>query len=167
MRKSLALFSLILLIVSCKQQRKKVDLEKIVFHTSECFGKCPTYHLQVDKDQRVKLYAEQVFKKPGNIASFEDDTARMGYFTGKASDSSFRKLTGELNKIELDTLEFDKTVCCDGSLITIIVYYNGKRKYLKSMFPPAKADKLISVLYEICHTSALQRTNDKLRIENN
>src|SRR3954468_3289522 len=107
MRRRLALLSLIFLIISCKQQRKTVDFEKIVFHTSQCFGTCPTYHLQIDKYQRVKLYAEQVFKKPGDIASYEDDKAKMGYFIGKASDSSFRKLTGELNKVGLDTLEFD------------------------------------------------------------
>jgi hypothetical protein len=150
----------------CAQSDKKVNLEKIIFHTSMCFGTCPTYHLQVDNNKNVKLYAEQVYKNPRDISSYENDTEKMGYFVGKISDTTFNKLTNELSEIGLDTLKFDDVNCCDGSLITIIVYYNGKRKFLKSMFPPEKSNTLISTLYDICKPSNLTKTTGKFIIEN-
>lgn len=137
-----------------QQISKAFKFEKIIFHTTLCFGNCPTYHLQVDNDKKIKLYAEDVYK---NDSTIQRDKAKIGYFTGTVSNILFIKLTNALKKIGLDTLEFNGETCCDNSVITIIVYYNGKRKYLKSMFPPAKAHKLISTLYEICETSKLQR----------
>lgn len=145
-------------------QGSKLKLEKIIFHTSECFGVCPTYHLEVDGDKSLKLYAERVYKKDKGF-SMETDTARTGYFTGSVQDTTFQKLMNELETIGLDSLEFDGRSCCDGSLKTIIVYYNGKRKFLRSMFPPDKADQLIAILYEISETSPLQRTGEKFEIE--
>jgi hypothetical protein len=149
---------------NCNQANKKIKLEKIIFHTSECFGACPTYHLQVDGDKSLKLYAERVYRKDKGF-SREQDTARTGYFTGSVSDTTFNKLLQELETVGLDTLEFEGPNCCDGSLKTIIVYYNGKRKFLKAMFPPEKAHPLIAVLYEICGNSKLQRTQKKFEIE--
>jgi hypothetical protein len=149
-------------ILGCGHTDKKIKLDKIIFHTSRCFGFCPTYHLQVDDKKEVKLYSEQVYKN----RSIETDKTKTGYFVGVLSDTTFNKLTNELSVIGLDTLEFDGSSCCDGSEITIIVYYNGKRKFLKAMFPPDKADKLIGILYDICETSNLTRVTQKFDIEN-
>lgn len=148
-----------------KQKEKTHSFEKIIFHTTGCFGTCPTYHLQLDSNKKIKLFAERVYKNDKDF-SFDLDTAKTGYFNGVASDSTFTLLDNELKSIGLDTLEFDGASCCDGSLITIIVYYDGKRKYLKSMFPPDKASKLIGILYDICEKSTLTRTTQKFEIEN-
>lgn len=163
--KALILVFVVLILLGCRQSEKQLKLEKIIFHTSMCFGTCPTYHLQVDNNKKVKLYAEKVYKKPIDFGSYDTDTTKSGYFIGEVSDTNFDKLTNQLNVIGLDTLKFDGQDCCDGSLITIIVYYNGKRKYLKSMFPPDKANELISTLFEICETSVLTRTTSKFNIE--
>jgi hypothetical protein len=141
---------------------KSIKLEKIIFHTSSCFGTCPTYHLQIDSIKQAMLYAEEVF--PDNY-EFKRDSSKMGYFTGTIADTTYNKLISLLETCNLSTLEFDGAQCCDGSVITIIVYYNGQRKYLQSMFPPAIADSLISYLYAICARTALQKTKDKFIIE--
>lgn len=153
-------------LLGCEHLDKKVKLEKIIFHTSMCLGTCPSFHLQVDNKKEVKLYAEQVYKNPQDSGSYGTDTTKTGYFLGILSDTTFNKLTNELCAIDLESLEFDGANCCDGSLITIIVYYNGRKKLLKSMFPPEKADKLIGILYDICEKSTLRRSSQKFEIEN-
>lgn len=170
MTKIFSILTLIALLVGCRQSSNKqtekiCSFEKIIFHTSRCFGTCPTYHLEVDSNKNLKLYAKTVYKDDKDF-SFEKDTIKMGYFNGLVSDTTFTLLDKELNTIGLDTLEFDSASCCDGSLITIIVYYEGKRKYLKSMFPPDKANKLIATLYDICEKSKLTKTTNKFDIEN-
>lgn len=161
------LLSLIVLIstTSCFKSDKSIAFEKIIFHTSMCFGTCPTYHLEVDEAKNMKLYSETVFSDKKGAFNYDLDQEKMGYFVGKVSDTTFIKLKNELNTIGLDSLNFDGSNCCDGSLKTIIIYYNGKRKYLKAMFPPEKADKLIYILKDICETPNLKRTNLKFDIE--
>jgi hypothetical protein len=60
---------------------------------------------------------------------------------------------------DIDKLKFDGPDCCDLPIRTIIVYYNGKRKYLRAMFPPERAENLINYLYNICEYSKLQVSN--------
>lgn len=148
-----------------KEYVPQVSFEKIIFHTTECNGACAVYHLQVDADKSLKLFAEKVYKIDKSI-SLAYDSAKTGYFTGMVNDTLFAYLEHELKTIELESLEFNGASCCDGSLITIIVYYNGKRKLLKSMFPPAKAHKLIGILYDICGKSTLTKKTGKFVIEN-
>lgn len=137
-----------------------IKLEKIIFHTSMCFGNCPVYHLEVDNNKNIKLSNVVNIKKATDFKVIE-----VNNFIGKADDSTFNKLINELNTIGLDSLQFGKAMCCDGSIKTIIVYYNGKRKFMKSMFPPENADKLIDILYDICRTKSLKRTDEEFEVE--
>lgn len=147
------------------QSDNKIKMEKIIFHTSMCFGNCPIYHLEVDQNKTFKLYAEKVYKDPTNFKSQEMDSSKTGYFVGNLDDVTYNKLITELNSVGLDSLKFDGPNCCDAQIKTLIVYYNGKRKYLKSMFPPQKAGNLISILYEICKSEKGQRTSKQFTIE--
>ena len=147
------------------QSDDKIKFEKIIFHNSMCFGTCPIYHLEVDQNKTFKLYAERVYKDPTNFNSQKIDSTKTGYFVGKLDDATYYKLITELNSIGLDTLHFEGPNCCDVSIKTLIIYYNGKRKYLKSMFPPQKATNLISILYEICSSEKRQRTSKQFTIE--
>jgi len=147
------------------QSDNPIKLEKIIFHTSMCLGNCPIYHLEVDQNKTFKLYAEKVYKDPTNFKSQEMDSSKVGYFVGKLDAETYTKLITELNSVGLDSLKFDGPNCCDAQIKTLIVYYNGKRKYLKSMFPPQKASNLISILYEICKSGKGQRTSKQFTIE--
>lgn len=165
MNNFLVVLAVSLLMFGCGKQNKKLNFEKIIFHTSLCFGSCNVYHLEINNENKVKLYAEHVYKSPDDF-SFKEDTAKIGYFNGIANDTSFNKLVKELQTIDIETLEFDGTTFCDGSVITIIVYYDKKRKFLQSMTPPSKADNLIPILTEICEKSKLQKVNEGFKIEN-
>ncbi|MFI5137845.1 MAG: DUF6438 domain-containing protein [Sphingobacteriales bacterium] len=148
-------------LFSCKENNKP-RFDKIIFHTSLCFGSCPVYHLELDKNKKVKLFAELVYKN-GDWAKY--DTAKMGYFTGFASDTSFQRLSNIINNIGLDTIKYKAIACCDGAIKTIIMYQGSKRIYLKSMILPAKLNPLIDILHEICKTSALKRVHKRFKIE--
>ena len=147
------------------QSDRKVKLEKIVFHASPCYGNCSAYHMQVDSNRKVQVYAELVyFDKTRGLTDHLDST-KMGHFTYRMSDESYNKLTLELQNISLDSLNFDGETCCDGQVKTIIVYYNNKRKFLQSIFPPKKAKILITTLEKLCVASELTRTSERFEIE--
>ena len=139
-----------------------LKFEKIVFHTTECFGRCNVYHLQVDSSRLVKLHRQLVYSQ---IIGVPTDTTIEGYFTGKVSDSAFKKLIKALQTCNLRTLKMNNTLCCDGSVSTIVVYFNGQRKYFKTMLPPTIANELISILYNICDDSGFIKTFDKFKLE--
>lgn len=154
-------------ILGCSSP-EKITLEKIVFHSSRCFGSCPAYHAQIDHDKTILLYSEYVSSKSGSAIKLNDpDTTKVGYFTGKVNEADYSDLERELQNIGINDLQFDENLtCCDASLITIIVYYNnGKRKVLKSMFPPQEANRLIFLLYGIIESAELHRADQKFDIE--
>jgi hypothetical protein len=93
------------------------------------------------------------------------DSSKMGYFTGRVADTTFNKLKLAITTLGIDTVKFRPITCCDGALKTIIVYYDGKRKFLRSMFPPKTANNLIGLLQGICEQDNLQRTSSKFNIE--
>jgi hypothetical protein len=147
---------------SCKQQ-KKINFDKIVFHSSFCYGECPVYHLEVTGSKNAKLFAETVFS--AGAEEYKEDKAKMGYFTGKVNDSSFNKLNGLMQSIGIDTLNFGNRNGFDAPVYTVIVYNDVQRQYFKAMFPTPKAEKLISVLLEICEKNKFKRTKNQLEIE--
>jgi len=167
MSRLLTILFIILTTFGCRPTDKKTGLEKIIFHSTGCFGSCPTYHLQLNNDKSFKLFAESVLKRDTvslNILG-KADTTKMGYFIGQSDDTLFQQITTELATLGLDTINFDGPSYTDGSSITLIIYYDGKRRYLQSYFPTPKADKLISSLYNVCESSPKKRSNEKFKIE--
>jgi len=155
----------VLCFISCRKP-EKIRLEKIIFHTSRCFGSCPAYHSQIESNKTFHLFAEYVSNTPDIATNLNNpDTSKMGYFTGTVSDIRYAELENELQIIGLDNLQFDDVDCCDGSIKTIIIYYNGKRKALRSMRPPREADKLISLLRYITESTLTHKTTQKFDIE--
>jgi hypothetical protein len=164
MRKLILILIFVLTQFGCGKKASEIKFEKIIYHSSGCFGTCPTYHLEVLNDKNIKLYAETVYSG-SRFTERKEDVEKMGYFIGKLDNKTYEKLIKEIKAIDIENLTFDGANCCDASLKTIIIYYNGKRKYLQSMFPPRNAEKLISILREICNSSNVKRTNKKFNIE--
>jgi hypothetical protein len=165
---SLGLFVLLITIIisdfGCTQP-EKIKLSRIIFHTSRCFGSCSSQSIQIDSNRVMLLHSVHVDATPGIGIDFNPDSSRIGYFTGTISERLYTELEHELQNIQLRDLKFDGVSCCDGSVITIIVYYNGKRKFLKSMSPPAKARRLIDMLRYIGASTAVKRTKERFFIE--
>jgi hypothetical protein len=155
---------LLLLPLLVSAQQKTEAFKKIIFHTSMCFGRCPVYHLQVENNKKIKLYAEHVYKTDENMKAVED-SSKIGYFTGTVDNQLFNSLIKELKKIKLDSVQLNGPTCCDGSVVSMIIYYRCKRKAGQSMFPPEEMRPVIAILSQICQSPDLKRTTEKFVIE--
>ncbi len=152
--------SLIALLFSCKSA-DGFRFEKLVYHASPCFGVCPHYHMEITSDKKVRLHNEMITnKRMGSV-----DNTKAGYFKGEATQANYDKLVQQLRSIGLDTLQFKGPMCCDASLQTVIVYYNGKRKYLKTMFPPEHTHALLASIRDIYQQQNFVRTNETFVLE--
>lgn len=150
------------LLVSAQQ--KTEAFKKIIFHTSMCFGRCPVYHLQIESNKQVKLYAEHVYKLDANMKSVED-SSKIGYFTGTVDNQLFNSLIRELKKINLDSVKLNGPTCCDGSVTSMIIYYRAKRRSGQSMVPIEEMRPVIGILSQICQSQDLKRTKERFVIE--
>jgi len=160
--KKIILFTVFAVALSaCKSAKDNFQFEKISYHSGPCFGSCPSYHMEVSNDKTIRLIGDSLYnKRMGNR-----DMSRVGYFTGTVEDSTFNKLVNELRNAGLDTLKFRGPNCCDAPIKTLIVRYNGKRKYLHAMFPPDHARRLIAVLNDIYAHSRFKPTSQRFEIE--
>ena len=156
-----ALLSLTVSLLSCKAQSKdKINLSKIIFHSSRCNGTCPRIDLELDSSKN--LFVDREYFKTKS----ETDKRFSGQFKGILSQEDYNKLLGLLLSSNIDRLKFPKSDLMDGVNITIIVYYNGQRKYLTSPEPPNEANDLIKYLTSLGDNKKLQRTNETKNIEN-
>jgi hypothetical protein len=135
-------------------------LSKIVYHLSRCNGSCPSMDLEIDSNKTVYVNREY-YKTKSDL-----DSSRSGRFKGTLTREQHIKLVEVLKKSNLDSLQFTPVGIADIPETTIIVYYNGKRKYLKSAKPPVAANDLISLLKSMVDDKGLERTTDVKELEN-
>jgi hypothetical protein len=160
------IFALLLtaLLCSCSSQKDTVKFEKIIFHSSRCFGDCPVVHLQVSKDKSIllsKLKSTRMAKMvDGKLSERQEE---YEYYTGEISNSLYNELVTAIAKT--DTVSFKGPNCCDAPMKSIIAYYNGKRRHIETMFPPEQGEELINVLYKISKSEDLEKTTEKFEIE--
>ncbi|OQP58744.1 DUF6438 domain-containing protein [Niastella populi] len=154
-------------LFSCKSQSggntKTADefkLSKIVYHLSRCNGTCPSIDLEIDSNKNI--YVSREFYKTKS----EVDAANSGRFKGVLSADQNNRLIEVLKKSNLDSLEFTPVGIADVPETTIIIYYNGKRKYLKSERPSPNASELITLLKSIGNDKGLERTTEVKELEN-
>jgi len=136
--------------------------EKLIFHTTPCYGSCPILHIQIDSLGQM-LYNGITY--PNYLSPNYSITSVDGNFKGSISKEDYNKLILLLKTCNLKTLKFNSQNCCDGSLITLIVYYNGQRKYIQSMFLPPVLNDLISFLWGINKRAFLVKIPDKIELE--
>jgi hypothetical protein len=144
----------------CKaQSNNKVRLSKLIFHLSRCNGLCPKFDIDIDSIKNISVYREYFETKS------EINKEASGQFKGVLTDEEFKKLLELLRDVKLETLTFPKNDMVDAVETTIIVYYNGLRKYLKSSEPPIIANKLISYLTLLGSNTKLKRVHEVKKFE--
>lgn len=153
-----------LFIISCSAQKTNLRFEKIIFHTSACFGTCPEYHLELNNKKEIKLYIEKAYQKR-NI-----DTLKIGYYKGKLDNDTYTEFINLLDKIDLEKsgiMEFEpKTIeLNEGSKMSLILYMDKQRKPIKYIYPEGHMQKLMTFLYKITDHESLIRINEKLEVE--
>jgi hypothetical protein len=149
-----------------KRQEFTIDtslhIEKIVFHTTRCFGTCGTYHLEIDNNASFKLHAEFIHSD----YNWQGDTLRHGYYKGKVPYTTYNAIIKALQTCNLPTLRMTNQECCDASLLTIIVYFNGgQRRYFKTMFYPVIAREMVRLLREFSREAIYYGTKTKEKID--
>jgi hypothetical protein len=154
-------------LFSCKSQSAgnaqpadEFKVSKVVYHLSRCNGTCPSMDLEIDSNKNV--YVNREFYKTKGLV----DSANSGTFKGKLTPAQADQLTAVLKKSNIDSLEFAPVGITDVSETTIIVYYNGKRKYLKSARPPQAANDIITFLKSVGNDKGLERTTEVKELEN-
>lgn len=152
-------------IIIFKKQEFNVDnsisFEKIIFHTTECFGSCNVYHLQIDSSKNIQLQVEVAYEN----RSYQRDTSKQGFYSGRLPDSLYEKFIQAFKTSNLRRLKMNETECCDGVIITMILYFNGQRKYFKTMTPPMISRNLVTTLYRICSSGNLTKTRAAFILE--
>jgi len=143
-------------------QDKSIRLEKIIFHSSLCFGTCPKLDIEIDSNHMAFLKRAVINEVGGN---WNLNQIKSGNFKGKLTDSSYNELVRLLQSCFLRDLKFPNILCCDASVVTLIIYYNGQRKVLRSMTPPLIADGLITYFRKFGKNPNLKGTTEKFEIE--
>jgi hypothetical protein len=137
----------------------KINLEKLIFHSSGSNGFTPKIDLLVDSSRSIFVEKEFYLKKKSTEKHYS------GYFKGRLTENEFTKLTDLLQDCNVDTLKFPVKNCCDRIVTTLIIYYNGQRKYFRSMETPPSTDKLILYLNSLGFTKKLRKTKEIVAIE--
>ena len=145
--------------VSGNNTSPKTELEKLVYHSSRCFGTCPQIDLQIDSKRNI------IVNRWYSKALGEEDSTASGKFKGVLSREVYDQLLQVLRSSDYEHLKFPKVFCCDGVITTIIIYSAGKKTYLKSMTPPAAADQLITFLHQLGTDTKLTRTDEEFNME--
>ncbi|MBX2931341.1 MAG: hypothetical protein KF781_05275 [Chitinophagaceae bacterium] len=158
--KTFLVSSLFFLSIGCVSTKNTMEhFEKIIFHSTTCYGSCPSLSLEVHADRSTKL--QRQFYAFGG----KEIAANSGTFQGSMNKQSFKLLMKTLKNSQYEKLAFPNIDCCDAPVITIIIYANGKRTYLKSMMPLQEATELIQFLTELTKDINLPTTTEKFEIE--
>ncbi|WP_233847470.1 hypothetical protein [Dyadobacter sp. CY326] len=96
----------------------------------------PTIELEVDSTRHAYM----------NYTNTDEDykaTLATGSYSAVLNDETFNELICQLQNCSLRTLKFIDVKGADSPVKTLIVYFNGKRKYLKSIAPSRVAEDLL------------------------
>ena len=166
MKKMFYLIIISFILNSCASKKNNNGFEKIIFHTSKCFGTCPEYHLEINKNKEVKLYVEKAYEKR------KIDTLKMGYYKGKLDDKTYMEFIDLIKKIDLEKSgiiepkrEPNTIILKEGSQLSLILYTNKQRKPIIYIYPAGHWEKLMNFVYKIANDDKLIKTKEKLEIE--
>lgn len=154
------------ILISCASKKSDNGFEKIIFHTSKCFGTCPEYHLELNKKKEIKLFIEKAYNKRAI------DSLKIGYYKGKLDNEKYSELISLIEKIDLEKSgiiepirEPNIIVLNEGSQLSIILYIKNQRKPMIYIYPAGHWKKLMSFVYKISSSENLTKINKELQIE--
>ncbi len=166
MKKYLCLIIASQLVISCATKKVEDRFEKIIFHTTKCFGTCPEYHLELNKNQEIKLYTEKAYQKR------KIDTSKIGYYKGKLDNKTYAEFLELLDKIDLKKsgiiepiYEPNTILLNERSQLFLILYMDKKRKPIIYIYPAGHWQKIMTFLYKIAEDDSLIKINEELDIE--
>jgi len=142
-----------------------ISFEKLIYRTTESgIGNSPKIEMQIDSTKKI-YFRGTIYK--GDFFSREIDDLQSGEFTGILNDTLYNELIHLLQTCSLRTLnlQYEDPLIDDASIITLIIYYNGQRKCLRSPGYPILLSQLIEYLYSLNQRATLPRTNEMRELE--
>lgn len=115
---------------------KSIQFEKLVYHASDG-GSTPNISLQIDSTRNLYVH----FRIPSS-----DRMQRTGVYSAVLDEDTYNKLISQLQNAQILALRFGNTKGADSPIITLIIYYNGIRKYLRSIAPHRIARNLLNYI---------------------
>ncbi|WP_298393510.1 DUF6438 domain-containing protein [Flavobacterium sp.] len=166
MNKICGIATVALLIIGCASKKKEPQFDKVIFHTSKCFGTCPEYHLEINDNKEIKLFIEKAYIKRTL------DTSKIGYYKGKLGNETYDELTNLIKTIDLQKSgiiepkqEPNTITNNEGTQLSVLLYNNKKRKPIIYIYPAGHWRKLMKFVYEVAADDKLIKTTEKLNIE--
>lgn len=160
---TLILFSTLIFLSSTAQENKlstnKFQFSELTFHSNSCNGTCPDISLSINNNRKIQLVRVLY------IAKGHPDSSLSGSFKGTVKSKDFNKLTRILKKCNFDSIKSPEILCCDSSIKTIIVSYNGKYKRFKSIILSHELNDLITFLTHLATTISLPKHTGAIDFE--
>ncbi|MBC7626947.1 DUF6438 domain-containing protein [Ferruginibacter sp.] len=158
MKKIISILLSIFLFLNCDAQ-EKFQFSELTFHSTGCNKSCPDISVNINSDKTIKLI-RVIYTSSGLY-----DSLQSGTFKGTLKDKDYDKLISQLKRYDFDSLQFPDVLCCDSSIKTILISYNGKYKRFKSMTPPKEATTLIDFLTQFSKKISLPRYDRPIDFE--
>ena len=112
-----------------------IIFEKMTYHATPAWFS-PTVSLKLDNHKNLSLdITNDFYKYNGNLAT--------GHYTGVLDDSTYNQFIAKLQNSSIRSLRFGNMVVKDSPEITLDIYFNGSRKYLRSTDVPRSASELL------------------------
>jgi hypothetical protein len=135
-----------------------IVFEKMIYHATSAWGS-PTISLELDNQKHLYLETQ-------NHSGGYDKNLSTGSYAAVLDDSTYKEFIKQLRECTLKTLRFGYIKGADSPEITLITYFNGRRKYLKSMFPPRIASDLLAfIIWRLQSYPGLQPTQEVRKLE--
>jgi len=135
----------------------RVDFKKITFISSTCFGTCPSFSLEINRDGTV-YYQGRIYAKK-----------HTGNFKGKLTDKELYKVRKLMNRSQLSAIDEkwnQNTKSVDKPRFNYIVELrNGKVIEVSTNDQHPILDKLSNYFINIPEVVELEKSNEKHRFE--
>lgn len=134
---------------------RTISFEKLVYH-SFYGGNTPHISLQVDSARNLYIHFRNEY----------DKSMRKGTYSALLDHDTYNKLIYHLQNAQLRALRFGNFKGADSAITTLIVYFNGKRKHLKSIAPPRITRDLLSFIsWQLASYPGLKATSEAKELE--
>lgn len=135
-----------------------IIFEKMIYHATSAWGS-PTISLELDKKRNLYLDTQ-------NHSGGYDKGLATGSYAAVLDDSTYKEFIYQLQGCMLRALRFGSIKGADSPEITLIMYFNGRRKYLKSMFPPRISSELLAfIMWRLQSYPGLRPTQEVRKLE--
>ena len=126
---------------------KTYKIEKIEYTTGMCFGTCPAFSIEINKDRKGTFKAEYYNTKTKNSKEVN------GTFKTDINEKSYSEIIGLLNYIDFPNLKDDYSVSWtdDQTCNLTITYNNGQKKKIKDygLIGTYGLDRLYQLFFEL------------------